>query len=373
MRQLMEPTIEVPLKITNGIIMVYYCFDVGYEIQMTGLGRIRGKPTQQSFLSLTRLTPPYIQYRKPPLLIRLGRKKVMINGQDLSYTIDAKVYDFGVVTMRLAFAMSGTLSDCCLLSNLGENKILNEKVIKEFNKVRDDILSHVVQPKTNPTNDWESYTIYMVQAFDRDVDATVLLDRYPGELAEILRAEKNLSQTEVHEALKNPLSYRRDDLALIDWNAAFIYEPTGGYDLPDIIEFAVIQLLELRLYDQLIDTIIDKAYDTLVPVKFRIFPFSGTLKNLSQIKLDISEMIDRLENYLKLIGDLYLAKVYTTASNRFYLEHWKSAVRGKLAAIESIYSVSWERIQTNRMLILETAIVLLFLLDIVLILIGFFK
>ncbi len=373
MRQLMDLTREAPLKITNGIIMVYYCFDVGYEIHTAGLERIRGKPTQQSLLSLTRLTPPYIQYRTPPLLIRLGRKRIVIDGQDLSYTIDAKIYDFGVVTMRLAFAMSGTLSDCCLLSNLGESKILREKVIKEFIKVRNDILSHIVQPKTNPTDDWENYTIFVVQAFDRDVDAAVLLDNYQSELAEILRTEKYLSQNEVHDALKNPLSYRKNDLALIDWNAAFIYEPMGGYDIPDIIEFAVIQLLELRLYDQLIDKIIDQAYDTLVPIKFRIFPFSGTLRNLSQIKLDISEMIDRLENYLKLIGDLYLAKVYTMAANRFYLEHWKSAVRGKLAAIESIYSVSYERIQTNRMLILETAIVLLFFLDIILILIGFFR
>jgi hypothetical protein len=174
------------------------------------------------------------------------------------------------------------------------------------------------------------------------------------------------------EALKNPLSYYDNDLTLIDWNTALIFDLNASYDVPDVIEFALIQLLELRLYDHMLDKIIDSAYDSLPPLRYRIFPFSRALENIARIKLDISEIVDRLFYHLKLIGDVYLAKVYETASRRFYVEHWKSAVRSKLATIESIYRESWSRIQTNRMILLELAIVVLFIIDIILILIELF-
>jgi hypothetical protein len=368
-----DPTPQ-PMTITSGIAMLYYCYDVGYEIQFSGLNRVRGKRTQQSTLSFTHPTPSYIQYKTAPLLIRLGKRRMFIDSHEYVVSIDAKIYDFGVITIRFVFPISGTMTHLHVLSStLNENKTIRDKFEKELEKIRADIISNIVEPRNNATDDWEEYTIFMVHDIDQPVDATMLVDECGVMLANILRTDKNLSQAEIQEALKNPLSYRKSDLTLIDWNAAFIFDPEASYDIPDVIEFAVIQLLELRLYDRIMDTIIDDAYDTLVPSRFSIFPFSKTLRKLSQIKLDISEIIDRLENYLKLIGDLYLVKVYTTASNRFYLERWKSAVRSKLATIESLYTASWERTQTRRMVILETAIVVLFIIDIILIILEFFK
>jgi hypothetical protein len=365
---------ETPLKITNGFAMLYYCFDVGYEIQLKGLEKIRGKRAKETFLSFTRLTPPYIQYKVPPLLIRLGKRKFEIDGREFISLIDVKVYDFGVITIRFILSISGNLDQLYeLCSLLTESKVLRKKAISEFLKIKSDIMQAVVKPKEGAENDLEDYAIFMVQEFNRKTNASDLLENYGVELARILRGERNLSSTRIQEALKSPLSYYENDLTLIDWNATFIFDPEASYDVPDVIEFALIQLLELRLYDQILDTIVEEAYDAIEPIRLRIFPFSKTLRNLSQLKLDISEIVDRLEKHLKLIGDIYLAKVYETAAKRFYLEHWDSAVRGKLVTIESIYNESWSRVQTNRMIILETAIVLLFIIDIILIIIEFFK
>jgi hypothetical protein len=365
---------ETPLKITNGIAMLYYCFDIGYEIQLKGLERIRGKRTKETFLSFTRLTPPYIQYKVPPLLIRLGKRKIEIDGREFISSVDVKVYDFGVITIRFIVPISGNLTQLYeLASLLTESRVLRKKAISEFLKIRADIIQAVVKPRQGAENDLEDYAIFMVQEFDRKTNATYLLENYGVELARILRGERNLSAVRIQEALKNPLSYYDNDLTTIDWNAAFIYDPEASYDVPDVIEFALIQLLELRLYDQILDTIVEDAYDAIEPIKFRIFPFSKALRNLSQLKLDISEIVDRLEKHLKLIGDIYLAKVYETAAKRFYLEHWNSAVRHKLVTIESIYNESWSKMQTNRMIVLEMAIVLLFIIDIILIVIEFFK
>jgi hypothetical protein len=358
------------LNIDNGIAMLYYCFDAGYEIHIAGLEKIRGKTTHQSPLLYKRLTPPYIQYKIPPLLIRLGKKKVTIDKKNSIVSVDAKVYDFGVITIRFTLPFSGTLLQLNELSSvLTESTVLRKKAISEFNKIRDDIRQSIVKPRADADTDLEDYAIFMVQTFDKPVSAQDLFNNHKAELTGILREEKTLSEAEISDALKNPLSYRSSDLVLIDWNGAFIFDPEASYDVPDIIEFALIQLLELRIYDQMLDKLIDEAYDIFSIVRYRIFPFSKTLQRLLMMKLDISEIVDRLMYHLKLIGDLYLAKVYETASKRFYLERWKTAIRQKLATIESIYNELWQRTQTNRMIILEVAIVILFIIDIIVLII----
>lgn len=361
------------LNITDGVIMLYYCFDAGYEIQVTKLAKIRGKTARESLLSYQRLTPPYIQYKVPPLLIRLGKRKLVIDGRTITASVDAKVYVFGVITIRFTLPLSGALHELGELGSvLTESASVRKKAVAEFRKIRNDIIQTIAHPRSDADIDFEDYAIFLIKNFDRPVAASELLDDYQAEIAGILREERNLSRFEITDALKNPLSYRESDLTLIDWNSAFILDPECSHDVPDIIEFALIQLLELRLYDHMFDTIIDTAYDTLTTVKYRIFPFSKTLRDLSRIKLDISEILDRLMYHLKLIGDLYLAKVYENASKRFYLEQWKAAVRHKMATIESIYKEMWSRIQTTRMVILETAIVVLFIIDIILILVELF-
>jgi hypothetical protein len=358
------------IAVTRGFAMCYYCFDAGYEISLSRIAKVRGKTARQALLEYTRLTPPYIQYKVPPLLIRLGRKKLKIEDQEFGVTIDAKVYDFGVIVIRITIPVSGKLAHFNVLSmKFNDSKGLRKRAISEFKKIKADILPLISNPRKDTMEDMEDYVIFMLQEFDPVISVTELLKGSGMELARILRCERNLSRTEMSEALKNPLSYCDDDLTLVDWNSAVIYDAKASYDVPDIIEFALIQLLELRLYDRMLDEIIDGAYEALLPLRHRFFPFSRTLQNLLRIKLDISEIVDRLFYHLKLIGDLYLAKVYETASRRFYVEHWKSAVRSKLATIESIYRNAWSQIQTNRMIVLELAIVILFVIDIIFILI----
>jgi hypothetical protein len=363
-----------PPTIADGIVMLYYCFDAGYEIQVGNLAKIRGKTTRKSLLTYKRLTPPYIQYEVPPLLIHLGKRRLVINDRTITASVDAKIYVFGVITIRFTLPLSSTLQEMRELSGvLTESALLRKKAISEFKKIRNDILPSIVKPRIDAEKDFEDYAIFLARQFLHPITPSELLQNYSAEIAGILRQEKGLSTFEIADALKNPLSYRETDLTLIDWNSAFIVDPESSHDIPDIIEFALIQLLELRLYDNMFDTIIDAAYVSLTSTKQRVFPFSKTLRDLSRIKLDISEILDRLMYHLKLIGDLYLAKVYETASKRFYLEQWKAAVRQKMATIESIYKEMWTRIQTTRMVILETAIVVLFIIDIILILVEFFK
>ena len=50
-------------------------------------------------------------------------------------------------------------------------------------------------------------------------------------------------------------SYHEDDLTIVQWDTAFVYDRTeSARAIEDILEFANSQLLELRTYDALLDT-----------------------------------------------------------------------------------------------------------------------
>jgi hypothetical protein len=131
-------------------------------------------------------------------------------------------------------------------------------------------------------------------------------------------------------------------------------------------------LLELRTYDALLDRVLDRAYDDLEkkPSLLTLRPFSSSpiIDYLSEMKLDVSEVIEKVTNSLKLIGDPYLARVYTVAATRFGLAAWQASVHQKLATVESLYELLYERTQARQLLVLELLIVVLFVLDILLLL-----
>ncbi len=357
------------MKIVNGSLMLYWCFDVADEIDISQLEKHLGRQVEKAFLSGIRIVPEYIQYRTPPLLLKLGSQSLP---QGLNANVEMKVYGFGVVTIRLTCQIEGELEQLIGLNRfIQESQELKNIAISWLEKNLEPVQRFSVRPSQFPDADWEDYAIFWIEKFDQAPDSESLKRQYDDCISRILRAEEKLSNSEKEDALKYALSYYGEDLVLVDWNSAFIYDPKKSFDVLDVIEFAVIQLLELRIYDSILDQAIEKAYDDLAAQrqrKLKIVRISSVLGGLSRMKLDISEVIDRLENYLKLIGDLYLAKVYSAASNRFYLDRWKLAVRDKLAVIESLYAKEWERSQTSRMVISEIAIVILFIIDIILIL-----
>ncbi len=318
-----------------------------------------------------RLTPAYVQYRKAPLLVFLGEVKLNTQSGLLAADCRAKIYDFGVITIIFKVPIQASLSE---LSRLSSDVVANQEIhaaaVREMQRLRQEIETAIQHPQHN-IEAWEDYAIFAVQEFDDSVGVEQIQQEHLGEIAKILLAEVDrLSEAELSDAVRYPLSYYENELAFIDWNVAFLYDPRLSYDVPDVLEYAVLMLLALRTYDTLLDATLEKAYQDLEGrvSAFSLSPYSSTIASLSQVKLNVSEVIERATNSLKLIGDLYLARVYNAAATRFSLESWEKSVREKLQTIESIYSVLYERTMTRRLLVLEVLIVLLFVIDIFLIL-----
>lgn len=70
-----------------------------------------------------------------------------------------------------------------------------------------------------------------------------------------------------------------------------------------------------------------------------------------------------MTNALKLVGEQYLARVYSLASKRFHLASWDASISRKLATLDGIYGKFTNRAATRRMEVLEWIIIALILLE----------
>jgi len=160
------------------------------------------------------------------------------------------------------------------------------------------------------------------------------------------------------------LSYYEHDLVVVDWDAALIVdEPRLIDETLYVMELANLQLAELEAYDRILDDALDRAYRDLASHSRR--GRSAMLRELREIRIDLARFGDELSNITKFFGDWHLARIYENLSARFHLADWHRAVNDKLKTLDNLYQLlqhDW----TNRwMLVLESAIVVLFIIDLV--------
>jgi hypothetical protein len=177
-----------------------------------------------------------------------------------------------------------------------------------------------------------------------------------------------LSRQEADESTGRYLSYYENDLAVLDWDAALIVQEPGQLDeILYILELANLQLAELEAYDRILDTALERSYRDLArqPRRSR-----EVMRELREIRLDLARFSDELSNITKFFGDWHLARLYENIAARFHLGDWHRTIDEKLKTLDDLYQLlSQDRIN-QWMLTLEVTIVLLFIVDLILLVMG---
>ena len=77
--------------------------------------------------------------------------------------------------------------------------------------------------------------------------------------------QEPLSKLTIQSTLENTCQYNANDLVVVDWNSAVVLRgPLGQQgDMPEMLEFALTHLLEVRYYDDLIDKRLSELYDEI--------------------------------------------------------------------------------------------------------------
>src|SRR5262249_57763385 len=96
-----------------------------------------------------------------------------------------------------------------------------------------------------------------------------------------------------------------------------------GEDVRAVLDFANVELLEMRYLDQRLDRALDQAYDALSRPSFnllRIFGYySAALRRVAELQVDNATLFEGVNNTLKLLGVKYLTRVYSMITTPHHL------------------------------------------------------
>jgi hypothetical protein len=224
----------------------------------------------------------------------------------------------------------------------------------------------------------EDYLVFGVTEFDAPVTADELIEQRGPDIAQLLRGERQpLSRQERDEVLRNRISYLNDDLVVAAWNASFVYDSEAGLLAAiEILEFANSQLLEFRYHDDLLESQLTQIYAELQRPR-GVFSLgrrhAKQALRLHALFIDVNELTDRMENAVKLAGDIYSARLFGIVSARLGLDRWKRNVEEKLKTLDDIYRLVVEQTGMSQANLLELVIVLILVIELGLLLAGITK
>ncbi|MGE0684413.1 MAG: hypothetical protein AB7P69_26345 [Candidatus Binatia bacterium] len=356
------------LRIDHGVCYALFAYDVALAIDLDEAQRRVSAITQRVPLRRTHPAPTYFDYRPAPVRMTQVAESLTLGAYVTNPNVDIVLYDFGAVLVIYTIPLRGDFTSLLPLSDtLYDNALL----LADSRHRVEQLCSTIQQAATRPeiSEVVEDYVIFHIQAFSEACPVEMLYPAYGEQIARILRAEPQaLSTFEVQDALSYRVSYGVDDMTFIDWNAALVYDKAGE-DVRAVLEFANVELLEMRYLDQLLDDALDRLYRALPAPRWWSFTRVGgrrtELQRIARLQVDSAILFEGVNNALKLLGDQYLARVYRLASQRFHLAEWDASILRKLQTLESIYEKVSDQAASYRMEILEWIIILLIAFEIV--------
>jgi hypothetical protein len=354
----------------KGTVVYLYAFDLANEIKT---GQVRELLSEKLFPFQIRVgvTAPKDVPIYSPLTLALKPMDYDSNVGHVTLKPFVKIFDVGAIS--ISYEVPFDVASLQALVPYHQLMVGKEPLAAVAERlaiqVAEALRPHLVKPNPDRTP-VEAYTSFCFSEVGGAVQEWVRSHR--AEIAGLLNEEPEpgrLADRQVDETLSHALAYTQDDFTVIDWDAALVVDTSGYFDdVLYIIELANLQLEEFRLLDDRLDKLFIKAYEDLErrsAVRNLIFATDARLNAIRQIRMDITKMSEELTNITKFVGDWYLARVYLSCKHRFHLGHWEATVDQKLHEIDRLYTLAHQGINEKRMLVLEAAIVALFIFEVV--------
>jgi hypothetical protein len=369
---------ETEPVIRAGAVIALRLFDVAYAIDLGRAEKLwAAQARASSRLRLTATPPTAMAFGVAPLALELDPVALDLPGQAVSADVTARLYDFGAIAIALRVPASGLdwpgfVQRLNQVDRLLGNGAASRVWTQLLEKVRVPLAAALERPEQSAPIE-EDYLVGLVQAFDDPLSAVDLQQRV--DLVPLLSGEQRpLSDGARQDLLRQHFSYYTDDLAVLTWDRAFIYEPRGDTDLLDVLEVANAQLLEMRYYDELLDAELPRMYDLVESARratslLASRRFAGLARGLHTLVAEVTELTERVDNALQVTEDVYLARIYTAALELFRVRPVSAAVDRKLAIIRDTYTALHDEASARRAELLELLITVLIVIEVVLALI----
>ena len=291
-------------------------------------------------------------------------EQVEIEGSSQAVELSARLFDFGVLSLRATLGLETPRPWAEWTSSAAQ--VTAGDWNPHFRQWKDRLISRLAAAIVKPEDSGvtEDYTVFQVHRLLDPEGRPFPLEWLTDDLvAGLLFGEgRPLSGSARRELLSQRYSYFEDDLTILTWNAALVVEPVvEDTDVPYILEFANAQLVELRYYDTVLDRELPRLHGDIAAGR----RYGRLLAALQSRVTDTTDVVERVENSLKVTEDVYLARIYAAALEIFRGPTWRRGIDRKVAIVREAYSMLNDESEGRRAEVLELTIILLIALEIV--------
>jgi hypothetical protein len=346
----------------TGTFGLLFLYDVCEEIRLDELRAIVGAHPPGREPSFRQPAPEYVRFQKPPVIEYL-EPLVLESGERLRHQLH--YYEYGVVSIELQLPFEFDWQD---LIRLSSRWIAAPEIEKQAADSVRRSMERARPALVKPYAEWLSEDYYIIQIRPiGNMTADELIARRGDEIAQIVRGEMlRLADDERTEILQSRRSYYPEDLVVIGWTAALIYDtPEGALPVTQLLEYANSQLIEFRYYDEKLTGLLGQVYRSLdkgtgVFARWRL---AREAERVNTIRLDVRELTERMDNSIKFLSDMYSARVYRLAASKVGVTDYRELVDEKLKTAGELYQFMMDQFQQGRAFVLELMVVIILVIE----------
>jgi hypothetical protein len=370
-RYLAQTLRQLELTVASGALVALRLFHVAHAIDLPRAEALLAKQAREARLSRLIATPAdAMAFREPPIALELEPVTLAPDGKEVAAAVTARLYHFGAVAISLRVPVQNLLwSGFVRQVNAFDRAVQSGQQIWDglLHQVRGSLGPAFERPSTGQAH--QGYLIGVVQAFDRALTGSALFDGV--DLAPVLSGEQRpLSDAARQELLRRRFSYHTDELVVLTWDRAFIYEPRGETDVPAVLEVAKAQSLEMRHCNALLAGEVQRMHARLArarrtPMPIRAKRSADLARRLHTLAGEVTEFTERIDRALHVTEDVYLARIYRAALDLLRVPTVSAAVDRKLALIRDTCAALYQESSASRTTHIELLIIILVLAAIV--------
>jgi hypothetical protein len=344
----------------RGSAVGLFLFDICEEIKLDELRSILG--ARRLGEGLKHAAAEQLFFKRPPVV-----EDAQFPGEAQA-RVRVKYYDYGVLSVLFEFPFGGGWPDLIALSS---RWISGTDLPSRAEEIGKEKMARARSALVKPYERWlsEDYFIFFMREITDSPPAAHLLSSCGQQIAQVVRGENSaLSDDEKREILQSAMSYYPNDLAVLGWNAAFIYDSAAGSATTlQLLEYANSQLLEFRYYDDLLTHELARVYDSLDKntTLIRRWRLPREASRLQTMLLEVTELTERADNAIKFLSDMFSARLYRLAASKVGVPDYKSLTQRKLRTAEELYRFLIDQFHQSRTFWLETLVVLILLVELV--------
>ena len=355
-------------------LVFLHVFDIGGEVELKGLDEMKGKLEEYGKVWQEKL--PLASWIEESVSIA-AKQVAEVRGERICTEI--KIFPIGGLLVKLTLHVAGKdFSHILEVLSKAEDEVIHNGVatsMQEYAKNLATKIKETIRPLITSqytTFDYsERYRIIVVRSGDKES-----IRKSEREIAGLIRREPfdRISSEEVEEILGHHYSYR-DNFFVADVRGAFAFvKSLETFPILRAIELFVLQKLELRVYDSLLDEMLAKSYDILEKAESKASRKLGErINDIHLLRLELLEIVSAM----KIARGSSRARVFYSLSETleevFEVQDLAGSVTRKLDKLGEIYKMVYDSLQSTRFirmdrttLMLEAIIVILIVVEIIL-------